>query len=202
MADNNEHSGGALPASYEEIVREYGKRVMAVAYDYVKDYDAAQDVAQEVFIRIWKKGDEFQAQASVFSWIYRITVNLAIDHLRKAKSRGKLSDSEGTYRDIYETEQHSGSTKMRPGLSMEQRALRERLDEALEVLSENQKQAFVLRYYQEMDIEAIAAIMGCKESTVRQHLFRASHKLRDELADLADRFLPPNDEEERDDGTS
>ncbi len=202
MADNKEHSGGALPASYEEIVREYGKRVMAVAYDYVKDYDAAQDVAQEVFIRVWQKGDRFQAQASVFSWIYRITVNMAIDHLRKAKSRGKLSDSEGTYREVYETEQYSGSTRMSPGLSIDQQALRDRLDESLEVLSENQKRAFVLRYYQDMSIEEIAGIMGCKESTVRQHLFRASHKLRDELADLADRFLPPKDEEERDDTPS
>lgn len=178
----------ALPATYEELVREYGKRVLAIAYDYVKDYDAAQDVAQEVFIRVWQKGDKFQARASVFSWIYRITVNLAIDYLRKAKSRGKLSDREGDYVEQYRVEQESGSTDMAPGQDIERGSIRGRIDASLNVLSEHQKQAFILRYYQEMPIDEIAAVMGCQESTVRQHLFRATHKLQDELKDLAVRF--------------
>ena len=126
--------------------------------------------------------------ASVFSWIYRITVNLAIDHLRKSKSRGKLSSKEGEYVDLYRTEQQSGSTGTTPGMEMERSALRERIDTSLEVLSEHQKQAFILRYYQDMPIDEIAAIMGCKESTVRQHLFRASHKLQNELSDLAESY--------------
>lgn len=188
MSEPHGQSEGTLPATYEELVREYGKRILSIAYDYVKDYDAAQDVAQEVFIRVWQKGKEFQARASVFSWIYRITVNLAIDYLRKAKSRGKLADREGVYSDQYRTEQESGSTGVVPGLEMERSALRDRIDASLDVLSEHQKQAFILRYYQEMPIDEIAAIMGCKESTVRQHLFRACHKLQDELSDLADRL--------------
>ncbi len=182
----NEPSAPPLQGSYDELVRTYGKRVLSIAYDYLKDYDLAQDVAQEVFIRVWQKGAAFRARASLFSWIYRITVNLAIDHLRKAKSRGKLSAEQGDYVGIYRSEQQSGSTAMVPDAGMDRGHLRERIDRALEVLSANQKQAFVLRYYQEMSIEEIAGIMGCKESTVRQHLFRASHKLRDELQDLAE----------------
>jgi len=188
VSEPTSQTGETLPESYEELVREYGKRVLSIAYDYVKDYDAAQDVAQEVFIRVWQKGQEFQARASVFSWIYRITVNLAIDYLRKVKSRGKLSNKEGEYIDQYRTEQESGSTVTVPGTEMERSALRERIDTGLEVLSEHQKQAFILRYYQDMPIDEIAAIMGCKESTVRQHLFRACHKLQEELSDLADFF--------------
>lgn len=192
-------AGEALPESYEELVQEYGKRVLSIAYDYVKDYDAAQDVAQEVFIRIWQKGKEFQARASVFSWIYRITVNLAIDHIRKSKSRGKLSNKEGEYVDLYRTEQQSGSTGTTPGMEMERSALRKRIDTSLEVLSEHQKQAFILRYYQDMPIDEIAAIMGCKESTVRQHLFRASHKLQNELSDLAESYGLGERDDTRDD---
>ncbi len=188
MTNAPEQIGEALPATYEQLVREYGKRVLAIAYDYVKDYDAAQDVAQEVFIRVWQKGDEFQARASVFSWIYRITVNLAIDHLRKQKSRGKLADKEGEYIGTYKAEQETGSTVTAPGTGMERDSIRDRIDAGLEVLSEHQKQAFILRYYQEMPIDEIAAIMGCQESTVRQHLFRATHKLQDELGDLAERI--------------
>ncbi len=188
MTKAPEQIGEALPATYDELVREYGKRVLAIAYDYVKDYDAAQDVAQEVFIRVWQKGDEFQARASVFSWIYRITVNLAIDFLRKQKSRGKLADKEGDYIGTYRAEQETGSTVTAPGTEMERSSVRERIDTSLEILSEHQKQAFILRYYQEMPIDEIAAIMGCRESTVRQHLFRATHKLQDELGDLAERF--------------
>lgn len=188
MTTTPDHEHAALPASYEELVEEYGRRVLSIAYDYVKDYDAAQDVAQEVFIRVWKKGSEFQARASVFSWIYRITVNLAIDHIRKAKSRGKLSDKDGDYREQYLTEQESGSTDTAPGLEIERTNIRERIDESLVVLSDHQKQAFILRYFQEMPIDEISAIMGCKESTVRQHLFRATHKLQDELSDLAEKI--------------
>lgn len=188
MSKEDSSTNSALPASYDDLVREYGKRVLAVAYEYVKDYDQAQDVVQEVFIRVWQKGDEFRANASLFSWIYRITVNLAIDHLRKSKSRGKLSDGEGKYSEQYLTEQESGSTAAVPGSDLDRRALRGRLDASLETLSKNQKQAFVMRYYQEMAIDEIAAIMGCKESTVRQHLFRACHKLQDELSDLGERF--------------
>lgn len=188
MTKAPDQSKETFPATYEELVREYGKRVLSIAYDYVKDYDAAQDVAQEVFIRVWQKGDEFQARASVFSWIYRITVNLAIDYLRKMKSRGKLADREGTYTEHYRTEQETGSTDSTPGQDMERGAIRERIDSSLSVLSEHQKQAFILRYYQEMPIDEIAAIMGCQESTVRQHLFRATHKLQDELSDLAGKY--------------
>lgn len=194
MSESPSQTGETLPETYEELVREYGKRVLSIAYDYVKDYDAAQDVAQEVFIRIWQKGKEFQARASVFSWIYRITVNLAIDHLRKAKSRGKLSTKEGDYINHYRAEQESGSTSTVPGLEIERSALRERIDDGLEVLSEHQKQAFILRYYQDMPIDEIAAIMGCKESTVRQHLFRACHKLQEELSDLAGSYGIEEDE--------
>jgi RNA polymerase sigma-70 factor, ECF subfamily len=178
----------ALPVSYDDLVRQYGKRVLSVAYEYVKDYDLAQDVAQEVFIRVWQKGSEFRARASLFSWIYRITVNLAIDHLRKSRSRDKLSSQEGLYTEQYRTEQQSGSTHSMPGDDIERRHLRHRIDQALEVLSKNQKRAFVLRYFQEMPIDEIAAIMGCRESTVRQHLFRATRKLQEELKDLGDRF--------------
>jgi RNA polymerase sigma-70 factor (ECF subfamily) len=192
--DSGQSAAAAMPASYEELVREYSKRVLSIAYDYVKDYDLAQDVAQEVFIRVWQKGSEFKARASLFSWIYRITVNLSIDHLRKSKSRDKLSDSEGSFTDQYRKEQESGSTAMVPDAGLESFELRERIDASMEVLSENQKQAFILRYYQDMTIEEIASIMGCQESTVRQHLFRASHKLREQLKDLADRY-PAADEE-------
>jgi RNA polymerase sigma-70 factor (ECF subfamily) len=176
MSEHPGQTSDALPASYEELVRQYGRRVLSIAYDYVKDYDLAQDVTQEVFIRVWQKGEEFKAEASLFSWIYRITVNLAIDHLRKSKSRSKLSDSEGRYIEQYRAEQDSGSTSMVPGDDMERSEIRERIDTSLEVLSENQKKAFILRYYQEMSIDEIASIMGCQESTVRQHLFRATHK--------------------------
>jgi RNA polymerase sigma-70 factor (ECF subfamily) len=195
MSDSPEQPADAIPASYEDLVRDYGKRVLSIAYDYVKDYDLAQDVAQEVFIRVWQKADEFKARASLFSWIYRITVNLAIDHLRKSKSRGKLSDAEGTYIEQYRTEQESGSTVMVPGHELERSELKERIDASLSILSENQKMAFILRYYQDMAIEEIAGIMGCQESTVRQHLFRASHKLKDELSDLADRYGTDADED-------
>ncbi len=175
----------SFEGSYDELVRTYGKRVLSIAYDYLKDYDLAQDVAQEVFIRVWQKGAAFRARASLFSWIYRITVNLAIDHLRKARSRGKLSDGEGDYVGIYRTEQESGSTSTVPDQGVDRSRVRERIDESLAVLSANQRRAFTLRYYQEFSIEEIAAVMGCRESTVRQHLFRAAHKLREELKDLA-----------------
>ncbi len=194
--ESGQASAAGMPPSFEELVREYSKRVLSIAYDYVKDYDLAQDVAQDVFIRVWQKGSEFKAQASLFSWIYRITVNLSIDHLRKSKSRDKLSESEGTYTDQYRIEQESGTTAMVPDAGIETSQLRQRIDASVEVLSENQKQAFILRYYQDMSIEEIASIMGCQESTVRQHLFRASHKLRDQLSDLADRI--PGSENERD----
>jgi len=142
----------------------------------VKNAQDAEDLAQEVFIEVFKKKESFIGDSEIGTWIYRIAVNKCLEYLRRKKSQkrggGNISNEIGENR--IEEFNH-------PGVVLENKERAVVLFKAIETLSENQKVAFTLQKLEGLSIEEIGKIMRKNTSSVESMLFRARESLKQKL---------------------
>jgi RNA polymerase sigma-70 factor (ECF subfamily) len=148
----------------------------------VRDPGLAEDLAQEVFLRVYKSRERYQPEARFTTWLYRIATNLALNALRDRKdevSEAAHDDSGGrSLLERFVDPQPTGEQRLMQGD-------RERLiRQAIEALPENQRAAVILHKYQEVDYRQIAGILRVSESAVKSLLFRAYETLRARLEPL------------------
>ena len=154
-------------AAFGKLARRYRDPVLALAYDFLKDYENAKDVAQDVFMKAFKNIGDFEEKSRFSSWLYRITVNTCLD-ARKSDTRrrrylfSRIDQADSDYK-IDESNQSEG--------------LDNTLSKELNNLSDQQRAAIVLRYFHDKSVREIAEVLNCTESTVRSHLYRALQKL-------------------------
>jgi len=170
--------------SFETLVSRKTPAVVSLARRVVGNVEDARDVAQMVFLRVWKEIHRYDDKYSLNTWLYRIATNLSIDFLRSARSREKAHGA--TLHLVREREESTAAGATR---SAEDRELARLFETVSGKLSEKQKAAFVLREMEDLDTKDIAEILGCGESTVRNHLFNARRILRKEMARLYPEFL-------------
>ena len=169
-------------ASFETLLRRYRLPLVNYFRRMVRDQGLAEDLAQEVFLRVYKSRERYQPEARFTTWLYRIATNLALNAIRDRK--GEVSGSADDDGD-------DGPARERfidPQPTVEQRLMqhdRERLIRlAVEALPENQRAAVILHKYQEVDYRQIAGILRVSESAVKSLLFRAYETLRLRLEPL------------------
>ena len=171
-------------AAFGKLVEEYHQKLLYVAYDLVGDYDDAKDLAQETFLRAYVKLSQFEERAKFSTWLYRVLYNLAIDSHRKKKRHPQHSLEEKLKEVTDGSKKLPASIILQPGQDLERDETAKQLDAALEKLTLNQRIAVVMRYYHQKTSKEISEVMGCAESTVRIHIFRAMANMRKELGDL------------------
>ena len=137
-----------------------------------------EDVAQEVFVRVFRHLKGFRTGQSFGAWIYRVTVNAAHDYRTR---RGRRAAGETGWQDGLEA---APDERPGPAESARERELREALGQALETLTERERSVFVLRELEGLETAEVARSLGISAITVRRHLFRARRRLRTILADL------------------
>jgi RNA polymerase sigma-70 factor (ECF subfamily) len=163
-------------ASFEILLRRYRLPMVSYFRRMVRDQGLAEDLAQEVFLRVYKSRERYQPEAKFTTWLYRIATNLALNAIRDRKD--EVSSIPGDDPD--------GGTEFErfvdPQPTVEQRLVqgdRERMiRHAVEALPENQRAAVLLHKYQEVDYRQIARILRVSESAVKSLLFRAYETLR------------------------
>ena len=170
--------------AFGKLVEEYHQKLLYVAYDLVGDYDDAKDLAQETFLRAYVKLSQFEERAKFSTWLYRVLYNLAIDSHRKKKRHPQHSLEEKLKEVTDGSKKLPASIILQPGQDLERDETAKQLDAALEKLTLNQRIAVVMRYYHQKTSKEISEVMGCAESTVRIHIFRAMANMRKELGDL------------------
>jgi RNA polymerase sigma-70 factor (ECF subfamily) len=163
--------------AFESLVARKTPAVISVARRILGNTEDARDVAQMVFLRVWEQLGRYDEQYSFNTWLYRITTNLAIDLLRSTRSREKAHGA--TLFLIRARQEGSADDASRLAEDAELSRLFHRISGAM---SGKQKAAFVLREMEDRDTREIAEILGCGESTVRNHLFNARRVMRRELA--------------------
>lgn len=167
--------GGDLLA-FEALVIRKTPAVVSVARRIVADAEDARDVAQMVFLRVWEQLERYDQRYSFNTWLYRISTNLAIDFLRSSRSRQR---AHGATLHVVRLRQEATSSETTR--AAEDRDISQLFQRASERLTGKQKAAFVLREMEDYDTSEIASILGCGESTVRNHLFNARRILRREI---------------------
>jgi RNA polymerase sigma-70 factor (ECF subfamily) len=151
--------------AFERLVPAYRRRVFGLAYSILRDRAAAEDLAQEVFVRLWQALPRYDGRAQLSTWIYAITRNAAVSALRARRRSVSLSDAAV----MAEVEALAAEPAAEPG----DPELRRRI----ESLPEKQRQAVTLYYLDERTVEEVAEMMGLPANTVKTHLHRGRASL-------------------------
>jgi len=169
------------PRAFRELVESYKKKVYYLALDMAGNPVDAEDISQEVFLKVYRSFSTFRKGAKLGSWLYRVTYNASIDHLRK---RGAAPEPVAD--DVLETRSREdsglpGAVPSDPAAAAESSQLRDRIDRALDKVSPQEKAVFVLRHYDDLMLKDIAESLGLSIGSVKSYLFRAVRKLQKEL---------------------
>jgi RNA polymerase sigma-70 factor (ECF subfamily) len=159
---------------FEAIVNSYKNKVYNTCLGFIKNEQDAEDLAQEVFIEVYKNIDGFRGDAEIGTWIYRIAVNKSIEALRKSKTqkrRGQMASIE--QQDITDT-----NTFSHPGIKLENKERAKVLFKAIELLPENQRVAFTLQKVEGLTVVEISKVMKKSSSSIASLLIRAKENLR------------------------
>jgi len=171
-------------ASFNDIVNSNKSRVFNTAISFLQNREDAEDITQDVFIEVYHSLEKFKQQSSISTWIYRITVNKSLDFLRKKNRRKEY----GFIRNLFYKE--SGEINLdkghfdHPGVLLEKKENARILFAAIELLSENQKTAFILFHVEELSQKEIAEVMGTSPKAVESLIQRAKATLREKLENL------------------
>ncbi|MCI0652807.1 MAG: sigma-70 family RNA polymerase sigma factor, partial [Planctomycetes bacterium] len=163
-------------AAFEALVRKYQSRCVCIARSFVRSEDSARDVAQEAFVRLYRSLHRYDPGQRFYTWLYRIVVHLAIDHLRKNRpwSRARV--------EAIEREAEAWRGTATPASGLETIELRERVAGILRALPVKYRVLLVLRDVEGFNSKEIAEIAGWNHATVRWRLHRARQLFRAEWA--------------------
>ena len=163
--------------AFGRLVETYQRRVYALAYGILRNREDAWDSAQEAFVKAYKSLDKFEGNASFYTWIYRITYNVAIDHLR-SRSRKEVSDLPES-RQVDEALRRAGhGSNGDPDEETHRRELKAVLSKAMARLSEKHRAIIVLREIEGLSYEEMAEVLDISKGTVMSRLFHARKNLQ------------------------
>ena len=167
----------ALRTLFEENKR----KIFALAFQYTKNAEDAEDILQETFIRAYRFLNKFDFQNGVsFSpWLYRIGINCSIDYLRRHRKDKEKSPEFGSLENVSSDDADSNPENIR-----HRKEIREKIDLVLNKLSGRQRMIFILRHYQQLSTKEIADYMNASEGSVKTQLFRAISTVKESLRGL------------------
>ena len=173
--------------AFDQLVRRYDSSVLRLALHMLGNEQDAQDVHQEAFLKAYRHLSNFRFECSFYTWLYRIVTNLCLDQMRRRKSRREdsavVSDAEGGEIDLMSNveDTRSGASPVR---ELERKVLNQRIHAALDKLTPRERTVFELKHYQGLKLRAIGEMLHTTEETAKNTLFRATRKLRSNLADV------------------
>ena len=168
--------------AFKLLVERYQRKVYSVALGMVKDKEEARDVAQEAFVKVYKYLDHFKGDASFYTWLYRITVNICIDVLRKKGSKGDEHVEFDESVKLDTAEASIGALGTRLGTNPQKSALRkelaERITAAIQEIPESHREILLLREVEGMSYEDLSRTLKIPKGTVMSRLFHARLKMQ------------------------
>lgn len=166
--------------AFEELIRMHERRVFSLGLRLTGSPDEAQDIYQEVFLRVFTGLTRFRGHSAFSTWVYRITINVCMTHLEMRRKRGQIEQPTAgpMLEEVGPPQEDTPESRL---LGSETGA---RVEEALRALPPQQRLVFTLRHYEGYKLREIARMIGCREGTVKRYLFDATHSLRQRLHDL------------------
>jgi len=169
--------------SYDELVKRYQERIYATIYHMTSNHEDANDLAQEAFIKAFHALKSFKGGSSFYTWVYRIAVNKTINFLKQRKNKAQMSLDDLDFNAEHDPDLVALISDKTPRREVNLAELQEKLNEAMQKLSEPHRLVVTLHDVQGLSHEEIAKIMNCNIGTVRSRLFYARQQLQAYLSD-------------------
>jgi RNA polymerase sigma factor (sigma-70 family) len=171
--------------AFDELVVRYQERIYALVYHMTSNHEDAGDLAQEAFVKAWKALRNFKGDSSFYTWVYRIAVNHTLNHLKTRRARTQhLSLNDLDFNAEHDPDLVQLISHKNPRRDINLRELGERLNDAMQKLSEEHRTVVTLHDIQGMPHDEIAKILECNPGTVRSRLFYARQQLQAWLTDF------------------
>jgi len=172
-------------SAFEALVRLYDQNVLRLALQVVGSPEEARDLYQEAFLKVYRSLRHFRLEARFSTWLYRVVMNVCLDHLRRQNTRKEVAvpqaqDGEPEY---FQTVPDDRPT-LNPERATHSKEIARRIQAALNRLNPRERMVFELKHYQGLKLRVIGEMCKTSEQTVKNCLFRATQKLRTELGDL------------------
>ncbi len=163
------------PHAFRMLFDAYYPQVLNLCYRYLGTREDAEEIAQDVFIKVYQNIQNYQPQGKEFTFLYRIAVNLSLNRVRDRKRKNWLS-----FDTLKENQGHEpqADSALQPDAAYEKQEQQAQIWKALQKLPENQKTAVILKRYQDLSYEEIAEVMSCTVSAVEARLHRAKSNLK------------------------
>jgi RNA polymerase sigma-70 factor (ECF subfamily) len=172
-------------AAFDVLVRQYDQAVLRLALHLTGSEQDAQDIHQEAFLKAYRHIGSFRFECSFYTWIYRIVTNLCLDLLRRRKTRREDSsvivDTAGEEHDTM-INISDDRAMANPARELDRKILAEKIQTALATLTPRERTVFELKHYQGLRLRTIGEMLNTTEETAKNTLFRATRKLRTQLA--------------------
>ncbi len=169
--------------AFDMLVLKYQHRILGLVGSYINDFQEVQDVTQEAFVKAYKAIDRFRGDSSFYTWIYRIAINTAKNHLVSKGRKPQTSDI-----DVYDAEFAEVSKALKDIDSPEKNLHRNEVERAvygvINNLPDELRTAVLLREFDGLSYDAIAEVMSCPVGTVRSRIFRAREAIDREVEPL------------------
>ena len=166
--------------AFKTIVETWQDMVFNTAVGILQNEEDAEDVAQEVFMQVFESIDSFKEESKLSTWIYRITVSKALDHIRKKKTKKRFAFLKGLFKEEDQA-MIEPPDFLHPGVKLENKENAQALFKAMDKLPPNQKTAFVLNKMEDLSYQEVGDIMELSSSAVDSLLQRARQNLKKEL---------------------
>src|ERR1043165_6839725 len=163
--------------AFEELAGKHTRGVLNLVYRYLGDATRAQDVAQDIFVKVYRARMKYEPKAKFSTWLYRIAVNHCLNEIRDRKSQPSLA---APINDMLEEPEGEN-----PDARMSRVELQAAVKSAIDSLPENQRMAVILARYEDMSYDEIAQTMGMSLEAVKSVLFRAKENLKQALSKYA-----------------
>ena len=174
-------------AAFDTLVRQYEHQVLRLALHLTGSEQDAEDIYQEAFLKAYRYLGNFRFECSFYTWIYRIVTNLCLDQLRRKKTRREdqavVLDHSGDEIDLMSSVSDDRAFS-NPGKELDRKVLGHRIQGALDTLTPRERTVFELKHYQGLRLRTIGEMLNTTEETAKNTLFRATKKLRSQLAGL------------------
>lgn len=174
-------------AAFDALVRQYEHQVLRLALHLTGSEHEAEDIFQEAFLKAFRYLGNFRFECSFYTWIYRIVTNLCLDQMRRRKTRREdaavVVDHSGEEIDVLASVSDNRSFS-NPARELDRKVLGESIQAALEKLTPRERTVFELKHYQGLRLRTIGEMLNTTEETAKNTLFRATKKLRAQLAEL------------------
>ena len=164
---------GGDASAFELLVRRKTSKVYSLCYRVIGNAEDAKDISQLVFIKLWENLEKYDAAYAFDTWLYRMVTNVAIDFMRNKQSREAAVNSNLR---LVKT-----SNEAEQGVVMQRKEIESVFNTVSQVLSPKQKTIFIMNQMDDIPSSEIAKILGCRESTVRNHLFNARKLMQQQL---------------------